>query len=410
MEDTGYKMIGDLEEDFTTFSKDDLVMRLTQLNSKVKTQKQTIAGQNELLAIMQKHSMRSRLMAEMMRKTDVRHLETIEDVATIGVAQLFDVERAALLLVDADLSMLVMKKSVPANFKCPPLDLVNDSDVLLIHALKQGSEPIIFHSIETYELECGCEFRPHQTDSFFSGGGMICPLHYNSPDNGANEMVGLLILSGGSFSKEDMAEATLISEVFATTLSNHFLLKKMSMLAETDGLTRLFNHRHFQQELTRCIAAYNRYNTSFSLIVLDIDHFKQVNDTYLHQTGDFILKEVSKLVRQSLRENIDIASRYGGEEFALLLPNTRLEGAKIVAERLRAAVEKERFRIGGEVIAVTVSIGVGEYSEGVDKSAFVDMVDSALYAAKRDGRNRVLSIRHEDGKPVIAEVERTAVQ
>ncbi len=398
-------MVLETEKDYSSFSNNDLIMELTQVNSQVRTLEQTIASQNELLAILQKHSVRSRMLAEMTRKIDVRLLDTIEHAATVGVAELFGVERAALLLVDHDHGFLAFKKSYPEEFKTPPLDMVNDSDVLLIHAIKQGSEPVIFHSIETYEIDCGCEFRPHPTDAFFRDGGMVCPLHYNSPDSGHNEMVGLLILSGGKFSQEDLSEATLVAEVFATTLSNHFLLAKMSLLAETDGLTRLFNHRHFQQELTRCIASYGRYKTAFSLIVLDIDDFKHVNDTYLHQTGDFILKEVSRVIRQSLRDNIDIASRYGGEEFALLLPHTRLEGAKVVAERLRATVERERFRIGGETIVISVSAGVAEYREGLEKSTFVDMADSALYAAKRNGKNQVLAMRETDGGTEMINIE-----
>lgn len=370
-------------------SKEDLLLRLTQANSQIKTLKQTIAGQNELISVIQKHSVRSNRMAEISRKIDVRNLDTIEEVATHDVAELFGADKAALFLVDRDNVLLAIKKGYPRQFKFPPLDLVNDSDVMLIHALRQNSQPLVFRSIETYEIECGLEFRPHPSDHFFDRGGMICPLHYDVPDSIEREMVGLLALAGDGLAQEDISEASLVSEILATTLSNYFLLDKMSMLAETDGLTELYNHRHFQQELSRSLATYTRYKTPFSLIIVDIDHFKEVNDTYLHQTGDIVLKELSRIIRQNLRDNVDIAARYGGEEFALLLPQTRLEGAIVVAERLRESVERFRFRVGGESLSITISGGVAQYMAGMNKSDFVDAADTALYQAKNSGRNNI---------------------
>ncbi len=381
------------EEDYSKRSKDDLVLLLSQAQSQIKTHEQTIASQNELLSLLQKHSVRSRQLAEMVHKIDVRHLETIEETATREVAELFGADRAILFLVDRDKVLLAVKKCYPRHFKCPPLDLVNDSDVLLIHALHENTDAVIFHSISTYELECGCEFRPHPADAFFeNGGGMLCPLHYKMPKTRDSEVVGMIALAGGRFTKEDIAEAALVSEIMATTLSNYFLLDKMSMQAETDGLTELFNHRHFQQEITRSIAAFSRYQTRFSLIMLDIDHFKQINDTYMHQTGDLILRELSRIIRQSLRDNVDIASRYGGEEFALILPQTRVDGAMIVAERLRQSVEDYHFRVGGESIKITVSIGVTEYKTGMSKGDLIDKADTGLYKAKRSGRNKVVMV------------------
>lgn len=378
--------------DYEKLPPEQMLPHLLQLGSQIKTLEQTIAGQNELISILQKHSVRSRQLAEMVHKIDVRHLDTIEETATREVAELFGAERAALFLVDRDKVLLALKRGFPKSFKCPPLDLVNDSDVLLIHALRQEGAPVIFHSISTYELECGCEFRPHPSDSFFEdGGGMLCPLHYSLPEGRDSEIVGLLALSGGKFTKEDLSEASLVSEIMATTLSNYFLLEKMSMLAETDGLTELFNHRHFQQEITRAIASFSRYRTPFSLIMLDIDHFKEVNDTYMHQTGDLILRDVSRIIRQNLRDNVDIASRYGGEEFALILPQTGLEGALIVAKRLRQSVENHRFGIGSESIGITISVGVVEYREGMGKGELIDLADKAMYKAKSEGRNRVCS-------------------
>lgn len=382
----------DMNKDISKLTREELELLLAQTLSQLKTQEQTIAGQNELVSILQKHSVRSRQLTELVHKIDSRYLETIEDTATRDVPLLFGAERAALFLVDRDKVMLAVKKCQPRHYKFPPLDLVNDSDVMMIHALRNGGDPIIFHSIPTYELECGCEFRPHPADTFFEGGGgMLCPLCYAAvPKESQSEILGLLVLAGGRFTNEDLAEASLVCEILATTISNYFLLERMSAQAETDGLTELYNHRHFQQEVTRSIASFTRYQTPFSLIMVDIDHFKEVNDTYLHQTGDMILREISRLIRQSLRDSVDIASRYGGEEFAIILPQTGRDGAKVVADRLRAAVEGYRFRVGSESIGVTISIGVAEFRTGMNKSELVDRADSALYKAKKEGRNRVV--------------------
>ncbi len=160
-------------------------------------------------------------------------------------------------------------------------------------------------------------------------------------------------------------------------------------LATHDGLTGLANRAVFDRDLDREIARVRRYGTPLSLVVADIDHFKAVNDSHGHLAGDAALRAVAAALRQTLRQ-VDVICRYGGEEFAVLLPMTDLPGALIVAERLRVAVSEQPIRspAPGD-LRVTISLGVAVLGEGEARSDFFARADAALYASKSRGRNRV---------------------
>lgn len=157
-----------------------------------------------------------------------------------------------------------------------------------------------------------------------------------------------------------------------------------------DGLTDVYNHRYFWQILRRDFLMAERHEHELSCLIIDLDYFKRVNDTYGHLFGDRILKGVAKRIRERIRET-DLVCRYGGEEFTVLLPNTDLSGASIIAENIRSGLEKSRFRKGAETVRVTVSIGVASLLRHRPDSPqqLLDYADSALYRAKDTGRNRV---------------------
>lgn len=159
-------------------------------------------------------------------------------------------------------------------------------------------------------------------------------------------------------------------------------------LAIEDGLTKLYVVRHFKELLEKEISKTVRYKRPLSLIISDIDHFKHINDTYGHLAGDFILKEVANIFKASCRET-DIIGRYGGEEFAILLPETTKEGAVEFAERLRKQVENFTFQYNETKLNVTVSFGITQFIEGDTPSEFIKRADEALYVAKETGRNKV---------------------
>ena len=179
----------------------------------------------------------------------------------------------------------------------------------------------------------------------------------------------------------------LLASHAAIALDNARLFSEVQQLATTDSLTGIFNRRHFFALARGEVERSRRYQYPLSLIMLDIDHFKQVNDTYGHATGDMILQQIAQRCRKNLRET-DIFGRYGGEEFVVLLPLTDLENARLVAERLRL----EAAEVGREanVEGVTISLGVAAMSgSGEDPESLLGKADQALYAAKQAGRNRV---------------------
>ncbi len=161
--------------------------------------------------------------------------------------------------------------------------------------------------------------------------------------------------------------------------------KKLKVLANKDRLTGIFNRLKFDDFLNQYIMEYRRYKKSFALIMCDIDHFKNINDKYGHKAGDEVLKEFVLLLQEYTRES-DLLARWGGEEFMLLLPQTHLEQAKKVAEKIRASTEQ---RIHAQSDNITVSIGVVEVENKDTSESIFLHVDKALYRAKNSGRNRV---------------------
>ncbi|MCL2625441.1 MAG: sensor domain-containing diguanylate cyclase [Cystobacterineae bacterium] len=192
-----------------------------------------------------------------------------------------------------------------------------------------------------------------------------------------------------------MLEVVAISAAQAVLRAQ--LFEQMEKMATMDGLTGLYNHRTFQVRLDELLSASKRYGRQCSLILFDVDHFKSVNDKYGHPIGDYVLKRIGKLLRKLARDS-DIPTRYGGEEFALIMPETDLQGAQVIAERIREAVMAEMFQTEQGMLRVTVSLGVATFPEcAKDKAALIEMADKRLYMAKRKGRNCMVATSSNKG-------------
>jgi len=171
----------------------------------------------------------------------------------------------------------------------------------------------------------------------------------------------------------------------------------------TDPLTKAHNRRYLDRRLAEEVARSARYALDLSVLMLDIDHFKQVNDSYGHQAGDATLTTMSGLIKSALRD-LDVVARYGGEEFMVICTNTAVDGAALVAERLRHLVESQPIEITGDsgtsqTIQISISIGVAGLSAGIDsQEKLVQAADRALYRAKEQGRNRVIVAAAEVGE------------
>jgi len=161
--------------------------------------------------------------------------------------------------------------------------------------------------------------------------------------------------------------------------------RQAEMMAETDPLTNIYNRRKFSRLLDQEIQRVKRYDRSLSIALLDIDHFKRVNDTYGHDTGDYVLRRITELIKENIRIT-DILARYGGEEFVIIIPETDVKGASRQIERMRKAIEKNSFSGVGNL---TISAGITHYKGGDSCKNMITRADKALYLAKEEGRNRV---------------------
>ena len=189
-------------------------------------------------------------------------------------------------------------------------------------------------------------------------------------------------------SKRDVSYLEQLTRQSAITINRANMYAKVLQYATLDALTGLNNRRQFELRLKQEIAAAKRQKNPLCAMMIDIDFFKKVNDTYGHASGDCVLRTVASIIKEHLRES-DIPSRYGGEEFAVLLPFTHIDEAKIVGERLRKAVEAALVPIDKKNINVTISMGLAEFNPDETGEMLFERADKALYDAKESGRNRV---------------------
>ena len=201
---------------------------------------------------------------------------------------------------------------------------------------------------------------------------------------------GMVAISGEGIVEDDLRPVGLLARHISIAVEKAELMQRVSEMATMDELTGLYNRRRFQERLKIETERARRYGRDLSLLMLDIDHFKLVNDTYGHRAGDAVLADLATLMRDATRETDQVA-RYGGEEFVILMPETPELAAVAIAERIRETVA-EHTTVAGEVsIRFTVSAGVATlvHGEGQAGEDIVRRGDEAMYQAKRSGRNRV---------------------
>jgi diguanylate cyclase (GGDEF)-like protein len=190
------------------------------------------------------------------------------------------------------------------------------------------------------------------------------------------------------FDAEEMGMLLTIAGMAAIAIENGKLYARMEEMATTDGLTGLLNHRSFQEKLDEAMARARRSGKKLSMALMDIDHFKKVNDTHGHPVGDAVLRGVAKSLRDGARAT-DTVARYGGEEFAIIMEETDENGAKTKAERVREMIAKLSFKSDQGAFKATVSLGIATFpDDAADKKELILRSDEALYHSKHNGRNR----------------------
>lgn len=313
--------------------------------------------------------------------TSVLNLEQVMDNVLEYLQKLIPHDRVILFLLESD--QLVVAATRGFTGEEDPLDSTISARNPQYEAINRNRMPIFLSNASAYK-----PFEP------------LGPLNAGKswlgvPLLGRGQVLGYLSIYSDHPGIYESGQ-TRLAEIFANEASiaieNARLFQKVQQLAITDELTGAYNRRYFFELLDLELARSRRYNHSISLLMIDIDHFKSVNDRYGHATGDQVLKSVCAQIDQTVRES-DSLGRYGGEEFILLLPETPLDRAVEVAERLRRMVENTKMRVDGVEISVTLSIGAAAIGpDSKDSDSLVQSADRAMYQAKEAGRNRVSSV------------------
>jgi len=192
------------------------------------------------------------------------------------------------------------------------------------------------------------------------------------------------------FSEKQIDSIKILSSQIAIAMEKVHLYEEVSKMSITDSLTGLHVHRYFQEKLENELKRTSRYGENLSLVMSDIDFFKNINDTYGHLAGDYILKTIAIILKNSTTP-VDTVARYGGEEFVIIMPNTDKDAGHMRAVKIRKEVEKYRFVFKNTPIKVTMSFGVAAYpGDAITRRSLIDKADKALYRAKEEGRNRAV--------------------
>ncbi|RMG68152.1 MAG: diguanylate cyclase [Calditrichaeota bacterium] len=304
--------------------------------------------------------------------------------ALLNILGIFTSQSAALLLnseEEPDLFEVVEAKGLGADESIYDLRIYRHEK--LIHYLELTKKPFQIREVSREFKEIVPQLKKHHIE-------VVSPVFQKE------EVVGVLLLGpnvrGEEYSEDELEMLAVLTNMMAVAIHNAQLFEHVRALSYTDGMTGLHNYRFFRLRLKEEVARARRENSPVSLLISDVDYFKNYNDTLGHPAGDEVLRKVSRILQTSVRDN-DIVARYGGEEFAIVLPGTDSEGAYALAERIRLKVEEEAFY--KEEIQpnkkLTISIGIGNFP--VDAVTVDDLIieaDRALYHAKHSGRNVVV--------------------
>lgn len=314
---------------------------------------------------------------------NILNLEELSKEMLPSMTTALNIRHASLLFQTTKDSDFVVKYAHPTSKSTEEEDVFRlSSDSPIISWLDKTGNPLNPEQIDSIP-----EFKGlWQTEKEQVTGAGIGFLH---PIKSRGKLIGILELGhklgGGPYSHEDLDLVSGIANQAGIIIENAQLYTQATYRATTDELTKLYNHRNFHERLEQEIARGSRFGTTFSLIMLDLDLFKAYNDIYGHLAGDQLLRKIGQAMENSIRA-IDLAFRYGGEEFAVILPETRLDDAYRVAERIRKTIES---RTSFREMPVTASLGIASWpNDGVMKEEIISRADSALYRAKQTGRNR----------------------
>jgi diguanylate cyclase (GGDEF)-like protein len=318
------------------------------------------------------------------RLEGIDNSQDVADTVLEGIVDAFEFERAVLFGAPTDEDLLLLSHSGAVEAGAPPVDLTEES---VLATAMASNERLLVSKLDERDDPWLCALLPGARQL------VVVPLWAEGHPIGV--LVAEHSLRAGSRIEHRVVTMT---ERFcshgALALRNAWLLEQVRAMAATDGLTGIANRATFDSTLERELSRASRAQEDASLVLMDIDHFKKLNDTFGHQTGDDVLKRVAATLKAAARL-YDTPSRYGGEEFGIVLPRTSPDDAELVANRLREAIAAS-----GDDPGVTVSAGVATFPlDASDPAALIKAADEALYASKRNGRNRVTRIDTAEAAP-----------
>jgi diguanylate cyclase (GGDEF)-like protein len=319
------------------------------------------------------------------RRINCLDIERIANVCINNIPSVLGVRLASLYILDDTNNILHLQKynhpfvinkivSLNQNPPSPMVIAVRSKELILIEDINTHKKPIIRKSQRVF------------AENYKTNNCVIAPLICHEG------VVGVLNLAdkmqGDSLGSEDIALVELFSQLIGASIGNIKLFEKMQRQATTDGLTGLINHKRFYEILEKELWRSRRYGGPISLIMIDIDNLKTINDSYGHRAGDKVIKAISSKIKRCIRQ-IDTAARYGGDEFAIILPNTSLGDANVVAGRMVDGVANSPVTWNKGQIVLSISVGLGQYDADTSPEDITSRSDEALYTAKQAGKNTV---------------------
>ena len=310
-------------------------------------------------------------------------LQRLLEVVVDSASRICGAQRCSLMLIDPDGETMRIRaaRGIPPEVVAKAEGKVGDG---ISGSVAASGEALFIANIES-----DSNFSRDNDDSRYNNNSLICVpvlLH--------NAVVGVLNVNnkqgGVSFTENDLNLLTLLASQAAVAIDNAHRYQDLSEQAVTDGLTGIYIRRYFDETLERAYRAGRATGRGFGLLMVDIDHFKKVNDNYGHQTGDEALRTVAGILKDLVRDE-DVLARYGGEEFAIIITRANEPTTRRIAERVRSTVENTAVETEQHTLHITVSVGAAVFSEDhKSPEALVEASDQALYRAKETGRNKVV--------------------
>lgn len=319
------------------------------------------------------------------RQINCLDIERIANVCINNIPKLIGVRFASLYILDETNTILLLQK-YNHPFLINKIVSINQNPPSFMVVAVRSKMLMQVRDIDTYKRPIIRKSQRAFAKNYETKNCIIVPLICQ------DKVVGVLNLAdkieGDGFSCDDIALVELLSQLVGASIGNIKLFERIQRQATTDGLTGLANHKTFYETLEKELWRTRRYGGQISLIMVDIDSLKKINDAYGHRAGDKVISEISKKIRACIRQS-DTAARYGGDEFAVILPNTSLADAVVAAERMVDSVSESPIMWKKEQIALSISVGVGEYDSESSPEDITSRSDQALYMAKQAGKNTV---------------------